>query len=103
MKTVTTDLDEATISRVTRNLELAGRFTLSIFNDPSILDEIPDGGQIVLIPDDDPELAESNLQGGIRRIREGKNVTFRHIRAAEVPKLPKLPPVRLIPDDGHER
>lgn len=96
--TTTTELDAATISRVTRNLELAGRFTLSIFEDPSILDEIPDDGEIVLIPDDDPELAESNLRGGMRSVREGKNITFRHIRAAEHPELPKLPPVRWIPD-----
>src|SRR5687768_10897991 len=102
MKTTKTELDEATISRVTRNIELAGRFTLSIFNDPSILDEIPHGGEIVLIPDDDPELAESNLQGGIRSVRAGKNITFRHIRAAEVPKLPDLPPVRWIPDEERE-
>ncbi len=98
MKTVTTELTEAAASRVTRNLELAGRFTLSIVADPSILDEIPDNEEIVLIPDDDPQLAESNLRGGIRSIREGKNITFRHIRAAEVPKLPDLPPVCWIPD-----
>ncbi len=98
MKTVTTELDEATISRVTRNSGLAGRFTRSIVENPSILDEIPDNGQIVLIPDDDPELAESNLRGGMLSILEGKNIRFRHIRAAEVPKLPDLPPVRWIPD-----
>jgi hypothetical protein len=98
MKTVTTELDEATISRVSRNLNLAGRFTLAAFNDPSILDDIPDNGEIVLIPDDDPELAESNLRGGMRSVREGKNITFHHIRAAEYPKLPKLGPVQLIPD-----
>lgn len=98
MKTVTTELGEAAASRITRNLELAGRFTLSIFHDPSILGEIPNDGEIVLIPDDDPQLAESNLRGGIRSIREGKDITFRHIRAAEVPQLPELPPMRLIPD-----
>jgi hypothetical protein len=98
MKTITTGQEAAAASRVTRNLELAGRFTRSIIENPAILDEIPNDGEIVLIPDDDPELADSNLRGGMRSVREGKNITFRHIRAAETPRLPKLPPVRWIPD-----
>ncbi len=78
--------DAATVSRVSRNLDLLRRFTLRVFDEPSLLDEIPHDGTLVSIPDDDPELAETNRPGGMRLVREGQNITFRHVRAAEYPK-----------------
>ncbi len=59
--------DAATVSRVSRNIDLLHRYTLTLFEEPSLLDEIPNGGEIVFIPDDDPELAESNLRSTTRR------------------------------------
>ncbi len=78
--------DAATASRVSHNLDLLRRFTLRVFEEPSLLNEIPNGGTLVFIPDDDLELAETNLRGGMRLVREGQNITFRHVRATEYPK-----------------
>jgi hypothetical protein len=45
-----------------RNLDLAGGFLADLLENPSKLEEIPDGASIVLIPADDQELADANLQ-----------------------------------------
>lgn len=75
-------IDAQTASRVTRNIDLVRRHLLSVIANPALLDRIPDNGEVVLIPDDDPELAEANLEGGMRRIRQGQDITFIHLRAS---------------------
>jgi hypothetical protein len=52
---------------------------MEIVDDPEIMEHVP-SGEVVLIPDDDPELAASNLAGGMRRVHKGHNLTFYHIR-----------------------
>ncbi len=76
-------IDAETRSRVNRNIDLARRFTLAIFEAPVTLDELPDGTTLVLLPDHDPDLAESNLQRGSRMVRAGQDVAFRHVRSPE--------------------
>ncbi len=83
--TTSTDVDRETASLVPKNLELARRFTLSIFEDPSLLDDIPDGITLVLIPDDHDELAQANLDIAVGSARSGRDVLIRHIRPAELP------------------
>ncbi len=56
-------------------------FTRAIFADPSILDDIPDGVMLVLIPDDDPELAAAEIE--IAAVRWGEDVYFRHLRPGD--------------------
>ncbi len=67
--TAADNLDDATVSRVTRNLELVRRFAMEIVANPRVMEEVP-SGEVVLIPDDDPELAASNIEGGMRRVHE---------------------------------
>ena len=45
-----------------KNLMLSHEFDLYVLEHPEILDEIPNHAKIVLLPDDDPELAEINLK-----------------------------------------
>ncbi len=71
-------IDEATAAQVTRNIELAFEFTSSIFADPSVADGLPKGATVVLIPDDDPDLAETNLAIAIEAFHSGRNVFLRH-------------------------
>ncbi len=71
-------IDEATAAQVTRNIELAFEFTSAIFADPSQADGMPMGATVVLIPDDDPDLAEANLATAITAFRSGRDVFLRH-------------------------
>ena len=68
--------EDAANERIRKNLELTRRFMRAIFDDPAILDTIPDGASVILIPDDDPELAEANERGGRAMERAGKPVRF---------------------------
>ena len=44
-----------------KNLWLGHEFDLYVLEHPEILDEIPDHAKIVLLPEDEPELAKANL------------------------------------------
>ncbi len=47
--------------QVSKNLELVGRFFEHLLDHPSELDAQPGGLTVILVPDDDEELAEANL------------------------------------------
>ncbi len=79
-------VDAVTVSRVSRNLDVLRRFTLRVVHNPSLVNEIPTGHDLVFISDDDPELADPNRHGDRRMVREGQDSTFRPVHAAEVPK-----------------
>jgi hypothetical protein len=61
-----------------REIELSAAFVDAFYEDVSILDDIPNGSTLVPLPDDDPELAEINLQQGIRSAQDGADVYIRH-------------------------
>jgi hypothetical protein len=69
-----------------RSLELSRRWAKAILEDPDLLDEIPDGCDLELLPDDDLELAELNVELGLAALRRGFNVYFRHVRLADLPE-----------------
>lgn len=62
-----------------RNVTLSFEFAKSIIDDPAILEEIPDGATLVLLPDDEPELARENLRIGVMAAKRGEDVYFRHV------------------------
>ncbi len=55
-------IDPARVEQTTKNIRLAGRFLREVLADPSVLDRIPDGATVVLMPapGSDPELAKAN-------------------------------------------
>ena len=44
-----------------KKIRLAGRLLREALDDPSILDAIPDGASVILLPYDDPETGVLNL------------------------------------------
>jgi len=68
-----------------RSLELSRRWAKAVLADPALLDGIPDGCDLELLPDDDPELAELNVELGLAALRRGFNVYFRHVRLSDLP------------------
>lgn len=48
-------------------------------DDASVLDDIPNGAVLVLLPADDPAFAEEALALGVKAVREGRNVYFKHL------------------------
>lgn len=76
-----TTLDEETA--LTRNLEIAQRELLAQLEHPELLAQIPDGATVVVIPDDDPDLAAYNLALVPALVAQGRNVYIQHVRAPD--------------------
>ncbi len=55
-----------------RGIELAGEFMAAILDNPALLERVPDGATITLVPDDDPDLAEANISAGLDAVRRGE-------------------------------
>lgn len=96
-------IDRATARHTTQNIRLAGRFFQRVLADPAILDEVPDGATVVLLPDDDPRLAAANLRMADRLIDAGKAVRLQraggHHRTRHVRRLSR----GLVPRSGAAR
>lgn len=73
------DVDAARDARVAETLDLAKRFINAIFDDPSLLDDIPEGANVIFLPHDDPDLAERNRAAGLRMRAAGHLVHFAHV------------------------
>lgn len=63
-----------------RNITLSFEFAKSIIDDAEILEEIPDGATLVLLPEDEPDLAKENLRLGVKAAERGENVYIRHVK-----------------------
>lgn len=82
--------DPTAATVASKNIKLQFGFIRAIIVDPSILDDIPNGVTLKLLPDDDPELVEANIAIGLNAVRRGKDVYFRHVRPADFPPEPEL-------------
>ena len=56
-----------------------------MLDDPELLDSVPNGADIIFLPDNDPELRDANLELGAERKREGAKVVY--VRIEMVPQL----------------
>lgn len=64
-------------AQTARTIDLAFDFLRDALDDPAVLDRIPDGATVVMLPDDDPGLAAANLRLAERAAAEGKTVYVR--------------------------
>ncbi len=86
-----TVLDPTSVTVASKNINLQFGFIRAIIADPSILDDIPNGVTLKLLPAEDPDLVEANIAIGLNAVRKGKDVYFRHVRVADFPPEPELP------------
>ncbi len=75
------DADE----RISRNLAAANEFLGSIIAHPEMMDTIPDGATIYVLPEDDPDLAETNARAAERARRNGATVHVHHLPSRRTP------------------
>ena len=67
----------------TRDNDLHSAFIDAYFEDVSILEDIPNGSALILVPDDDPELAEANIKRAVEAAQNGYDVYIRHFLRAK--------------------
>ena len=76
---------------VRKNLLLGMEFDKYLIEHPDLIEKIPQGAHVVLLPEYDPELLEANKRLARKRLREGEKVVF-----VRVGKLAPPPRSRLI-------
>ncbi len=64
-----------------RNLALASEHLRAVFADAALLETIPEGATLVLIPEDDPALARHNFELARQVFATGRNVYLYHVRS----------------------
>lgn len=64
-----------------RNLELIAQIMRFLMEQPSVFDPLPDSFELVILPEDDPEIRQHNLELLDRFGSEGKPIVFARIKA----------------------
>lgn len=73
---------------VEKNITLSFEFERYILEHPNVLERIPQGAEIVLLPRDDPELYHINLETAQRaqQERDGQHKVYVEIQALAPPR-----------------
>lgn len=74
MTTTTRPLNDLEMGK--RNAKLWSLHMKMVWDNPALLDEIPQDATVVFIPESDPELAAFNRELGALREREGRHVHY---------------------------
>ena len=69
---------------VERNIKLTGDIIRYILNNPKMLDVLPEKFELVLLPEDDPEVRQLNLDLLDKFGSEGKPIVFARIKVSEM-------------------
>jgi len=71
---------------IKRNLDLLNEFMKIAFDQPDILDRIPNNAELVILPENDPELYKANMK--IKRSLEKKGKEFVVVRMKKQERIP---------------
>ena len=77
---------------VKKNLDLLNEFMRYAFEDPDVLEKIPPGAELIILPLDDPELYEYNKGMADQLLSQGEEVVCVKMK---IPKIP-APELELI-------
>lgn len=77
---------------VKKNMDLLNEFMKYAFNHPQILDKIPSGAEVVILPLDDREMMRENKKMANAHVKTGKQVVLVKFRKPE----PVAPEVELL-------
>jgi hypothetical protein len=80
-----------------RNLELQTAFMRYILDQPEILDQLPDDFRLIILPDDDPELGQRNLELLGRQGDPDRPVVIARMRTRRPLDLKMRPPQVFVP------
>ena len=67
------------VEQTTKNLALSRQFLDDVLEDDSVLDDIPEGTKLILIPLDDPELGQMNFEMAVHEMMQGHKVVMRRV------------------------
>ena len=82
---------------VERNLALTSQIMRYLLKEPRILGALPDKFELVILPEDDPEMRLYNLELLDRYGSEGRPVVFARIRGQQLDELGQQKPSIFVP------
>ena len=82
---------------VERNLALTSEIMRYLLDEPQVFDALPDNFELVILPENDPEMRLHNLELLDRYGSEGKPVVFARIRAHRVEESGQQKPSIFVP------
>lgn len=88
---------------VERNLRLTGEIMRYLLNNPQIFDSLPDNFELVVLPDDDPDIRLYNLDLLDRYGSEGKPIVFARLRSKPPHRSASISPSLFVPIPLTER
>jgi len=80
-----------------RNLLLTGEIMRYLLNHPQVFESLPDNFELVVLPDDDPDMRLYNLDLLDRYGSEGKPIVFARIRSELAHLSDSVSPSLFIP------
>ncbi len=82
---------------VSRNIALTGEVMRYLLNHPKVFDSLPNSFELVILPDDDPEMRSYNWELLDRFGSEGKPIVFARLKSSRKMRLQEAPPAIYIP------
>ena len=73
-----------------KNLLLGMEFDKYLIEHPSLIERIPQGAYVALLPEYDPELLKANMRLAHKRLKEGEKVVFVKIGKLAPPRKSRL-------------
>jgi len=65
---------------VARNISLSGKIMQFLMDNPQVFNSLPDNFELVILPDDDPEIRQYNLELIDKYGSEGKPIVFARVK-----------------------
>jgi hypothetical protein len=78
-----------------KNNELMALFMQQVLDDPELLEAIPEGAEVIFLPQNDADLCDANLELGKARQAEGRQVAYISIELVPQVKTFFVPRLRL--------
>lgn len=75
---------------IKENLDLLNEFMKIAFDQPDIMDKVPTGTELVILPENDPELYKANLKIKQSLEKKGKKCTLVKMKKPEKAASPKI-------------
>ena len=72
------------------NLDLTNEFMKYAFKNPDILDKIPKGAELVILPENDPRMYKENMKIVEKLHKEGKQVVVVRMKMPEPIPEPQI-------------
>lgn len=82
---------------VERNISLSSKITQFLIENPQVFDALPDKFELVILPDDDPEIRQYNLELLDKYGSEDKPVVFARIKTHQKNLKAQVKPSIFVP------